>query len=108
MACPSGARYGTEMFQDAMANLDLWEALACPYGTPLGMTVVGTMLYSAIALNIFIRTGSVIIPTILVFILGGTIIGQMVGVVSTFASLLVLIVAPLTVAALIFLLDRSA
>lgn len=108
MACPDGARFTGEMFQTAMENFDLWEAMVCPYGTALGMGVVGTMLYSAFALNIFIRTGSVIIPFVLVMILGGTIIGQMVGVVSAFAGLIVLVVAPLVVSALIFVLDRQA
>jgi len=108
MACPEGARYSTDMFMEAMETMSLWEALACPYGTSLGMAVVGTIVYSAFALNIFVRTGSVIIPTILVLILGGAIVGQMVGVISTFVGILVLVVAPLTVSALIFLLDQRA
>lgn len=108
MSCPDGARYSTEAFQDAMASLELWEAMSCTYGTALGMNVVGTLIYGAFALNIFIRTGSTIIPFILVLILGGAVIGQMVGVVSTFAGLLVLVVAPLTITALIFLLDQRA
>jgi len=108
MSCPDGARYSTEMFQTAMENLELWEPFTCTYGTALGMAVLGTILYSGFALNIFVRTGSPVIPTILVLILGGTVIGQMVGVVSTFAGLLVLVVAPLTISAFIFVLDQRA
>lgn len=104
MPCPDG-RYTTDAFNTAMETFDLWEAFVCPYGGPLGTFVVGTFLYSATALNIFIRTGSWIMPLILVLILGGTVLAQTVGIISTFAGLIVLIVPPLVISGLVFLLD---
>jgi hypothetical protein len=95
-------------FQTAMENLALWDAFVCPYAAPLGLVVVGTLIYSAFALNIFVRTESLIIPFVLVLLLGGTVLGQMVGVVGTFAAVIILVVAPLVVSALIFLLDTKA
>lgn len=108
MACPDGARYAGDAFITAMENLDLWEALFCPYATPLGELAVGSIVYAGFALNIFIRTGSVIVPFILVLLLGGTILAQVYAVISAFAALIILIAAPLVVSALVFLLDRRA
>lgn len=107
MACPTGARYAADAFQTAMENLDLWEAGFCAYGTPLGELVVGTLVYSAVGLNIFIRTGSLIIPFVLMLLLGGTIFAQMLAIISTFGALVILVVAPLLVTAFAFMLDRG-
>lgn len=107
MACPSGTRYTSDLFQTAMENLDLWEAGFCAYGTPMGELVVGTVLYSAIGLNIFIRTGSLIIPFVLMLILGGTVFAQMLAVINTLAGLVILVVAPIILTAVVFMLDRS-
>ena len=105
MPCPTG-RFGPELFQEAMQSLNLWEAMFCSYGAPLGELIVGTVLYSAVAINIFARTGSLIIPFILALILGGTILAQMYAVISAFVGIIVLIVAPMVVSAIIFMIDR--
>lgn len=105
MACPSG-RFGPDLFEAAFSNFDLWEAMICPFAGPTSMLIVGTILYSGVGLNIFLRQGSVIVPFILALILGGTILGQTIGVISSFAALLILIVPPLIVSALIFAVDR--
>ena len=105
MPCPTSGRFTAEMFNTAMSNFDLWEALYCPFAAPLGALVVGTVLYSGVALNIFIRTGSFIIPFVLVLLLGGTVLAQMLGIISTFAGLIILIVPPLIVSGLIFFMD---
>lgn len=106
MACPKGGRFTSEMFQTAMENFDLWEGLYCMYGTPMGELLVGTLVYSAFGLNIFLRTGSLIIPFVLLMILGGTILSQMLGIIGAFAGLIILIVAPLVLTGLVFMLDR--
>lgn len=106
MPCPEGTRFGADMFQNSMQNFDLWEAFVCSYGTPLGQFVVGTLLYSAIGLNIYIRTESAIIPFVLALLLGGTILAQMFSIISTFVGFIVLIVAPMLLGGLVFMLDR--
>lgn len=106
MACPDGSRY--QNFSAAMAELDLWEALYCPYGVAAGELVVGAMFYSAVGLAIYIRTGSAIVPFVLLLILGSTVTAQMLSVISGFAALLILLAAPLTLTIIAWKLDRRA
>lgn len=105
MSCPDG-RFGPDLFQEAMQEFDLWQALFCAYGAPLGELVVGSVLYTAIGLNIFIRTGSLIIPFVLILILGGTILAQMFAVINSVVGLVVLFSAPIIISAIVFSLDR--
>lgn len=106
MACPEAARFNTTMFQTAIENLDLWEAGYCAYGTPMGELTVGTLVYAGFGLNIYIRTGSVILPMILMIILGGTILAQMFAVISAFAGLIILTGAPLIITAFVYGVTR--
>lgn len=106
MACPTGVRFTAQMFETAIENLDLWQAGFCGYGTPLGELVVGSVLYGGIALNIFIRTGSLIIPFVLFLILGGTIAAQMFAIISTFGGLVIMLVAPAIVTIMVYMWDR--
>lgn len=107
MACPVDGRYTADLFQMAMENFDLWEAGFCAYGAPLGELVVGSIVYIGFGLNIFIRTGSLIIPFILVLILGGTILAQMFAIVSAFAGLIILLIAPVLITLIVVLIDRQ-
>lgn len=106
MACPSGSRFTAEMFQTAFENFELWDAMFCGYAGPLGEVLVGTIIYSAFALNIFLRTDSVMIPFVLAMILGGTILAQMFAIINAFVGLIILIAAPLVISALVFSVDR--
>lgn len=105
MACPSGP-YRTDAAFEAIGSLDLWEAGFCTYGVPMGEMVVGLLFYGAVGLTLFIRTGSPMIPFVLVLILGGTILAQMASVVSSFAAVLVLLAAPIVLSLLVYQLDR--
>lgn len=104
MACPSGPRYTGAL--EAMKGFHLWEAAFCTYAVPAGELVVGLLFYGAVSLAIFIRTGSPIIPLILILILGGTILAQMVSIVSSFAAVLILLGAPIVISLLVFNIDR--
>lgn len=106
MACPVDGRFTADLFQTAMKNLDLWEAFFCAYGSPMGEIVVGSILYAGIGLNIFIRTGSALIPFVLMLLLGGTILAQMFAVISSIAGIIILVVAPLIVTGIVFAMDR--
>lgn len=105
MSCPDGTRYsdGLKALND---GFDLWEAGFCTYAVPAGELVVGLLFYGAVSLGIFVRTGSAIIPFVLVLILGGTILAQMTAVVSQFAALIILLGAPIVISLLVFQLDR--
>lgn len=104
MPCPTGAEFAG--FETAMNDLDLWRAIYCTYGTPVGETVVGTLFYGGVSLGIFIRTGSIGIPSILFVILGSTIIAQMLSVVTPFIAFIVLLAAPIAATAIIWTVDR--
>lgn len=106
MACPDGSRFNASQFDAAMQNLSLWDAGYCAYAVPMGEAVVGTLFYGAVSLGIFIRTGSLAIPSILFLILGATLIGQMLAVISPLVGLIVLVNAPLLATALVWNLDR--
>lgn len=105
MSCGTG-RFSAELFLKAMEDLDLWRAFFCPYAAPLGDLTVGTVVYLAFMLGIYIRTQSVMIPFILLLVFGGTVLAQMFAVISAPVAMLILIVPPLVVTAAIFLVDR--
>lgn len=104
MACPDGSKFNG--FEAAFNNLDIWKAVFCMYATPMGETVVGTLFYGCVSLAIFIKTGSIAIPSLLFIILGGTILSQMLAVVTPFVALIVLLAAPIAATALVWGVDR--
>ena len=106
MPCPVNGRFTTQLFQQAMNNLDLWQAAYCSFAAPLGELVVGSIIYGGFSLNIFIRTGSLILPLILALIFGGTVLGQTFGIINSIVGILVLVVAPLLITAIIYMVDR--
>jgi hypothetical protein len=106
MSCPSGSKFTADMFEAAYQSLDIWQAMYCAYGTPLGETVVGTLFYGAVSLGIFIKTGSVGIPAILFIVLGSTILAKMLAVVTPFVALIVLLGAPVAATAIVWSIDR--
>lgn len=89
-----------------MQTMDLWQAIYCMYGTPVGEAIVGTLFYGAVSLGIFIRTGSLGIPAVLFIILGSTILAQMLTVITPFVGLVVLLSAPVAATAIVWGLDR--
>lgn len=106
MACPEGARFTAEAFRTAVENFEIWDAMLCGYATPLGELAVGTIFYAAVSLNIFIRTGSLIIPSILVLILGSVVLAQMFAVINSFAGFLIVLTAPIIATALTYAIDQ--
>lgn len=106
MSCPVDGRFTADLFQQAMDSFDLWEFAFCAYGSPLGELVVGTVIYAGVALNIFIRTGSVMIPFVLALILGGTVFAQAFAIINAFVALVILIAAPVVMTALVMSVGR--
>ena len=104
MPCPSGGKFTG--FEAAFNSLDIWRATYCMYATPMSEAVVGTLFYGAVSLAIFIKTESIGIPAILFIILGGTILAQMLAVVTPFVALIVLLGAPIAATGIIWTLDR--
>lgn len=79
---------------DFMFNFEFIKAVLCTYSSPSGgVFVVGTLVFGAIGLSSFIRTGSPIIPLGLLMLGGGAILGTVGGVFTTIATVLFLVAA---------------
>jgi len=76
-------------FMDYMLNFEFWEAITCQYANPLGFYVVGLMVYSGVALPIYIRTNSVRIPAVLLLIVGGLVTPQLAPVAQPITTIVV-------------------
>ena len=59
-----------------LLDFEFIKAFTCSYADAMGFLVFGLLVYGAISLSIYIRTGSVVISTILVFVLGGAVLTQ--------------------------------
>lgn len=69
-------------FVDRLTDFQFWEALTCQYADPIGFYVLGVLVYSGVALPIYIRTGSIGIPAVLLLIVGGLVLPQVAGIAS--------------------------
>jgi len=70
----------SKTFMDRMLNFEFWHAFACQYTSPVGFYVVGLLVYSSISLPIYIRTGSIRIPAVLMILIGPFAVSQVAGV----------------------------
>lgn len=61
---------------DYLLNFEFLNAFACTYANVAGLLVVGLLVYGAISLSIYIRTGSVVIPFVLLLTTGGATLTQ--------------------------------
>lgn len=75
---------------DYLLNFEFIKALTCTYANAAGLLVAGTMVYGGVSLSIYIRTGSVIIPFVLLLTVGGAVLTQVAGVATAMATLLLL------------------
>lgn len=76
-------------FVDHMTNFEFWEAITCQYADPIGFLAFGLLVYSGVALPIYIRTGSATIPGILLLLVGGLVLPQVAGVAQPIVTILV-------------------
>lgn len=74
-----------------LLNFEFIKALSCTYFNTAGMLVTGLMVYGAISLSIYIRTGSVIIPFVLLLLTGGAVTTQLAAPALGIAVLLLLV-----------------
>lgn len=73
-----------------LLNFEFIKALTCTYANPIGFLVVGLLVYGGISLSIYIRTGSIIIPFVLLLLTGGVVMQQVAGVAVAIATLVAL------------------
>ncbi len=75
---------------DYLLDFEFIKAVTCPYADAAGLTVVGLIVFGAIASSIYIRTGSMMLPFGLVMLTGGAVMGAVAGPAVAFATVLVL------------------
>lgn len=73
-----------------LTNFEFVDAIVCQFVDPLGLLVVGLLIYGALAISFFIRTGSPMIPFALALLTGGAISGHIAGPGVAFAMIVML------------------
>lgn len=75
---------------DYMRSFKFIEAITCEYAGPVGMLMVGALVYGGVSLSLYIRTGNVILPFALLLLTGGAVVSQLAAPAVGFAILLLL------------------
>lgn len=65
-----------DSFIENMLSWEFFEAVTCVYANPIGFLVVGMVVYGAVSVPIYLRTNSVVIPTVLLLLVGGAVMPQ--------------------------------
>ncbi len=73
-----------------LLQFEFIKAVTCTYANAAGLLVTGLLVYGSISLSIYIRTGSVIIPFVLLLLTGGAVMSQVAGVATAVATLVLL------------------
>ena len=89
-----------------LLNFEFIKAFSCTYFNSAGMLVTGLLVYGGISLSIYIRTDSVLIPTVLLLITGGAVLSQVAAPAVRVAGLLLVTVGAGAVAFLYRRLGR--
>lgn len=79
-------------FETYLTNFQFIQAFVCVYAQPMGYLVIGLLSWGAISMSYYIRQGSVIIPTVLLFLIGGVALSQTASVAQAAVVLMILIV----------------
>lgn len=77
---------------EALRNYAFGDAFVCPYWDTVGQLATGLLVWGGISLAIYIKTGSIIIPYILLLLLGGVVLQQVASVAVTISGVIVLAV----------------
>ncbi len=77
---------------DYLTNWEFMKAVTCTYANAAGYLVTGLLVYGAVSLSIYIRTGSVIIPFVLLLTTGGAVMQVVAGPATAIATILLLCV----------------
>lgn len=75
-----------------LTNWEFMKAVTCTYANVAGYLVTGLLVYGAVSLSIYIRTGSVIIPFVLLLTTGGAVMSVVAPPATAIATILLLCV----------------
>lgn len=73
-----------------LLDFEFIKAFTCTYANTTGLLTTGLMVYGAIALYIYIRTDSIIIPFVLILLTGGAVLAQVASIASAIVVLILL------------------
>jgi len=76
---------------ELLLDFEFISAFTCTYANVVGFFVLATVVYGAVSLSIYIRTGSVIIPFVLLLTTGGATMSQIGGPGQTIATIVLLV-----------------
>lgn len=82
------------------------QAFTCSYANTVGLLVLGMMVYGGVSLSIYIRTGSVVIPSVLLLLTGGVVLSQVAAPVVGIATVMLLTVGGGLVAYVYYVYSR--
>lgn len=80
---------GSESEIAYLLDFQFIKAFSCTYFNAAGMLVTGLLVYSGVAMSIYIRTDSVLIPFVLTMVTGGAVLAQVAAPAVQVAGLLV-------------------
>jgi len=78
-------------FEQRLAGpFKFFEAFTCQYADPVGFLTTGMIVYGGILLSIYLTTGSIVLPAVLLLVVGGAVIGQLAAPSMIFVVLIIL------------------
>jgi hypothetical protein len=77
-------------FIDYLLNWQFFKAATCVYANPIGLLVVGMIFYGSVAVPIYLRQNSVVIPTVLLLLTGGAVMSQVAAPVTALVTIMLL------------------
>lgn len=79
-------------FADYLHQFDFVPAVVCSYSNRLTLPLLAMMVYAGVAVPIYLRTDSILIPFVLLLLTGGATVGQMAGPAAGLAAVVLLLV----------------
>lgn len=64
-------------FQERLADFQFVEAASCQYADQMGFLTFGMIVYGGILSSIYLTSGSIVIPAVLLLVVGGAVIAQL-------------------------------
>jgi hypothetical protein len=77
-------------YTQALSKYAFGDALVCPFWDAVGQLATGLLVWGAVGTAIYIVTGSVMIPYVLLLLIGGAVISQVASLGVTIATIIIL------------------
>jgi hypothetical protein len=97
---------GDKTGPERLLDFEFVPAVVCTYADPLSLLTVGLIVYGAIGASMYITTGDLRIPFVLVLTIGGAIIPQIAGPGLIVISLILILIGAGTITYLYYQYSR--